>query len=734
MEPFTLILIFLASMFALASFVQVSGLYDISRGIRQAIQKDKDVYTKGKDAYQAAIDAKLTAGEASNNQRNTMKMAYREKYPEATDKEVEDAVNAILELNMSPDDLLQFIKDETAFLAEQGNNEEVDKLQKQIEELQKQRPPVGDPGAGGGGGGGGDTGSGGGDPGTGWGSPLPLPPPQDLLHPPGTSVVLGNGAEVGQPCRAPRYNDEPCNDILGLVCDSTTLQCIDKVNLKQGFPCSKNTQCESGKCSNNKCLAPAGSVGTNPNEYCTDTSECATGAGFTTVCGDNKCKSTTTGSSGSGTGSPGSGTGSPGSGTGSPGSGTGSSGSVGTTTTTPAPSRIGTIGPDVGCVPLVNEYLQSECIDGYICSKSSKQSTEPPTCRRMGAGNAQEGSRCLEHIDCFGGGEIFLCDRTDKKCKKLPIVGSGAVCGPYAGKCAAGLCCNGHCGTADMFCNNRSQLAYETSRPVVASTTPPSYEGRCGTADGRIPKQKCGPNLPYCSSAGWCGSSTDHQNGQTEFNYVPPDAPASTKKANGIECNTNSDCISDNCYGYGRARKTCENKSNILGDCGIESNCMDGLKCESNKCKYKEYQVCSSSSQCSTGFECRGDTTGNQTKCLQPLEIQKIVTGGSCTTDNNCASNKCIAGKCVPGDTLTSCPGYKCTTLGQTCLQANDSNKKYVCEKKDVPGNCISTSNHWTTVALYSPGGCWIRKEGYTPPKPEFGRQKKYELAYKSKK
>ena len=150
MNPTNFLLIFLGSLFAIASLVQISGLYDILRGIRQALQKDKDVYKKGKDAYQAAIDAKLTAGEASNNQRNAMKMAYREEYPKATDKEVDDAVNAILKLNMSDEDLLQFIKDETAFLAEQGNNEEVDKLQKQIDELQKQRPPV-DPGGGGGG-------------------------------------------------------------------------------------------------------------------------------------------------------------------------------------------------------------------------------------------------------------------------------------------------------------------------------------------------------------------------------------------------------------------------------------------------------------------------------------------------------------------------------------------------------------------------------------------------------
>jgi len=143
----------------------------------------------------------------------------------------------------------------------------------------------------------------------------------------------------------------------------------------------------------------------------------------------------------------------------------------------------------------------------------------------------------------------------------LPTSTNGK-CGSKDGKCPNNECCSkyGYCGTSDKYCGTGCQSEFGQCGTSSAPSLPTSTNGRCGSKDGKCPNNEC------CSKYGYCGRSEKHcgTGCQSEFGQCgtssTPSLPTST---NGRCGSKDGKCPKNQCcskYGYcGTSDKYCGN-------------------------------------------------------------------------------------------------------------------------------------------------------------------------------
>ena len=152
---------------------------------------------------------------------------------------------------------------------------------------------------------------------------------------------------------------------------------------------------------------------------------------------------------------------------------------------------------------------------------------------------------------------------------------------------------------------------------------------------------------------------------------------------NGKGCLADAQCVSDRCDKW----LTCQPKlKDGEGWCGVDNNCVDGIKCSwALTCG----QECAWDSECSTGY------CSNRLIC-EPKE----ENGSGCVEDDDCVSGRCNKFlKCVPklkdgegtcGADNDCVDGAKCSwalTCGKECWQDRECStgrcsKRLICEPK----------------------------------------------------
>lgn len=586
----------LAAMILSAAIIQISGIYDIGKGLRQAFQKDKDVYLEGKKAYDASIEAKLEKGEAAFNQRAAMKAEYMKKYPKATEKEVEDAVKYILELNMSPQDYFDFIKEETAFVQSKGNDEETAKLQKELDDLKNKVPGVVPPVGGGGGGSGGQSEE---DTASGPGGLLPPFRPRPEEHPVDTEPP-GNGTE-GAKCGRILPRDADCNLNLGLECSLSKI-CQKRYGLIVGAGCTDDSQCiNNGRCSENICRNAFNSVG--QGDTCYESGECKDNM----ICSSSKRCIVNANTPAPQTPAP--------------------------PVTVPPPVTVTALSKTdprrsngASCIPSSDEMEYSECTNSDTCRGN------PPICTGINNRTVRDGGRCAIDIHCNNVSSTCTGNRCTPAATTPVITTTTPVreqpnCGPDANerKCPVDKpkCSQwGYCGPDVPDFTTNGKIAYNYVPPASTKL----------------------PNNTPCSSDSQCETNNCLQ--------LPNINPVCADKSNvdGV-CMTDSNCME----ALTCTLRKCKYKANQ--ECTGDAQCSSGLKCLDSTTDIVPKKRClapvstpASASVTSNeitscpGYKCSPNQLAVSTTCRQTgvglFKCMKQDVPGNClSTPNGIASN-----------------------------------------------------------------------------------------------
>jgi hypothetical protein len=276
-----------------------------------------------------------------------------------------------------------------------------------------------------------------------------------------------------------------------------------------------------------------------------------------------------------------------------------------------------------GCfkVQIEDGHLQcsseSTCPNGYTCDKPSN------LCYRDGETPNTDGGVDLAPLetDASTPGQLGHQCTVDGDCTN-----SG-------GHCVDGVCCNEtkvQCGTCQA-CNIPGRLGF--CSPVNS-----------GQAD---PRGGCTADLPNCVTGGCNGSGaclaaigttcgTTCNNGADDHGQWDP-AMATTSK----------------CDGSSASSAACMQVS-ITACSNAGATCADAKSCQIN---------CAKDADCAHGYYC--GTSGASKIC-----VARIVNGGTCTSDNQCASYICASGKCVQcddNDDSLECPPSAPACINSVC-------------------------------------------------------------------
>ncbi|MGB0648137.1 MAG: hypothetical protein ACPGQS_13220, partial [Bradymonadia bacterium] len=412
----------------------------------------------------------------------------------------------------------------------------------------------------------------------------------------------------------------PCDS--GFRCEAGS--CIQNLNLANGTSCSQNADCQSANCQNGICCT-GGECCQTPVDCtaypgtplrCTNPSLCE-GTGTNIVCEDFQCVAVE-------------------------------------------------VNDDSVCD---NNTVAHLCglYESVTCNGDTTQSPPPCLTECESREQCDQGARCK-----------------DGRCEIITLQDAGRACQDNA-DCRSGHCQNGFCCTAGDCCSNSTDCPNAYSTAAVC-TDPSRCDGEFGqavcttnyvcqtvqTADDRAcngqEANACGDYLPvFCGnsvsqSAPTCASACDSDsdcvaNAHCDASTCQPD------RANGAECDENSDCQSGYCSnGVCCAQGDC---CAVPRDCPESyqraAECVDAATCQGNRLDV----VCQANECASVSVPddsgCTSDTVAQI--CLAYLDAQcngqreqltpRCPT--TCNTDDDCKpAFECDRGECKP--TSEPCP------------------------------------------------------------------------------
>ncbi|XP_076466171.1 uncharacterized protein LOC143297638 [Babylonia areolata] len=220
--------------------------------------------------------------------------------------------------------------------------------------------------------------------------------------------------------------------------------------------------------------------------------------------------------------------------------------------------------------------------------------------------------------------------------------------------------------------------AETTTTPLPMTTPPPTTTTTIPTTTTPAPLEP-GKN---CSENDQCLVNASCSEGTCECaaTHYASNGTCRTRLSVGQTCNTTTQCVPDTECDDTDAGKQCRIPAGSAVSCGGDSDkCVTTAVCESNTCKTKVGETCSTSNSA----YCKSDTvcvdTGNSTfQCRIPAD-STVNCGGdndTCVTTAVCQSNTC---KTKVGETCSNSEPDHCQT-GAECVDTGSSN--FQCRKK----------------------------------------------------
>lgn len=313
------------------------------------------------------------------------------------------------------------------------------------------------------------------------------------------------------------------------------------------------------------------------------------------------------------------------------------------------------------------------CEDGLVCEETCKIP--------KGGACANSMESCAKDLECLGSDSKKVCGMrvpvgSDCEMDSFDFCDAGLVCEdkeckvPEGGSCEsvpADSCVSG------TVCRDNKKCESPPPKPVtVGGECNKTGKDMCG--DGLV----CESNICKIKQFGVC-------------NEIP------------AQC-----AMGFSCVGTGETKK-CNKLKGVGQKCHIDPFwvCKDGLTCEDNKCKIKQFGVCTDNpTQCAMGFSCVG--TGQTKKCNKLKRVGQrchIDPFWVCEENLQCEDNTC---KVPSGGTCTN-DEDDCVT-GTECIGTKSNKKCKVLRKVD---ETCGQDPFWVCEGgLICDGKCKIPKDG----------------------
>lgn len=414
------------------------------------------------------------------------------------------------------------------------------------------------------------------------------------------------------------YGFETCTDYV----------CVMKTNIQNGGYCYNNAQCASGYCNNYYCCSSGTCCSDNPNVV-----SCPTGQ----TCGSNyQCVSITNLANGA------------------------------------------------SCTAN-SQCTSGNCQNGMCCASGNVCCSTQSQCTSAGYLRCNEAHYCEAYTE--NGGYCISGDTcTSRNCKNY-------VC------CEAGK----NCCTTNSHCTNDLGSMYTCGSNYYCIAGQLKADGQSCTKNTECTSGNCYNNLCCAAGQKCCKTWSDCEFSQNcGTNYYCVEKP---KKANGENCTSSYDCQSDNCGFYNSAYTICCESGKTCcrsnSECPFAYTCGSNYYCVSSTPKKIEGQSCTSNSECSSNYCgnnicCQSGKTccTSDSNCPQFYVCNKnsgnyycvektgVVTGGSCSSNTNCASGNCQKGVCcASGQSCCSSnsdcySGYECNLTKRYCVSTTATTKK----------------------------------------------------------